>query len=226
VGKYCIGTLEKISVLSLFSSGRTKNISIQLAARAILLYLEKILISKRRKRKLSSKPLEETSSSLDKTLGNLRKKETTESRKLLDDMERFLQLKQEAHFEAFSAFFTEAESFLSPLYDLRDFKVTLLHSLAPAHKYLEIVESGSWEDSEGGVDKLEKSVEAEIEVEKEEEQREEEEEEDNDGNTSVFTVAAVDDAVDDDDDDADNGEDKRPMVSAGKEVEFTGVKSV
>jgi len=213
VGKYCIGTLEKISVLSLFSSGKTKNISIQLAARAILLYLEKILISKRRKRKLSSKPLEETSSSLDKTLGNLRKKETTESRKLLDDMERFLQLKQEAHFEAFSAFFTEAESFLSPLYDLRDFKVTVLHSLAPSHKYLEIVESGSWEDSEGGVDKLEKSVEAEVEVEKEEE-------EDNDGNTSVFTVAA---AAVDADDDADNGEDKRPMVSAGKEVEFTGV---
>jgi len=110
-----VKSLQKIGGLAKIKSPLTKSRSpeLQLGARAVLLFLEKLQLERRG-------PSEEN-------------KEDP----LLEQLEKLLQAKEEPIFRGLSKFFDEAQSFLSPLCDLKEFKSACIQSLAPIYAYLE-----------------------------------------------------------------------------------------
>lgn len=59
------------------------------------------------------------------------------TKKMSELQEKIIQLKAEPQFQGFGPFFAQVDTFLSPLYTLKDFKVALAQTLAPIYPYLE-----------------------------------------------------------------------------------------
>jgi hypothetical protein len=64
-------------------------------------------------------------------------KKKYEAARLMDQLEKLLAAKNDASFSAFPDFFQEAETFLSPLCSLKEFKVSICKTLAPIYVYLQ-----------------------------------------------------------------------------------------
>lgn len=106
-----------------------KGTGIQLAARACLLFLDRIIIQKKNEgmevsREIYVSELEEN-------------KKKYESARVMDQLEKLLAAKNDPSFSQFPEFFQEAETFLSPLCALKDFKVSICKTLAPIYVYLQ-----------------------------------------------------------------------------------------
>lgn len=96
------------------SSKSTYSPIMRLASETCYLYLEKIIIPKR------------NIDSSEKIL---------KMEKLTEQLDKFLQRKNEPEFQSFQEFFRDAETFLSPLCGLKEFKLSLL-KLVPIYSYL------------------------------------------------------------------------------------------
>ncbi len=68
------------------------------------------------------------------------KKREGETKKLMEQLDKLLLLSKDPEYSQFSEFFREADNFLSPLCGMREFKMTILRSLAPIYPYLQNIE--------------------------------------------------------------------------------------
>jgi hypothetical protein len=92
---------------------------VELAARAILLYLERILVQKRAK---------------DRREGGSGVKD--ESAELLTKLDKLLALSKDPRYSKLDEFFSQAATFLSPLCELSTFEQAIAESLFPMAPYL------------------------------------------------------------------------------------------
>jgi len=108
-----------------------------LAARACLIYLDKILISKKNNNDKNSTtqppPIE-----IEISDGTLLDKATQKrDKEIIEAVDKLLSLKSEPTFSGFEKYFLEVDNFLSPLCDLTHFKTILVQDLAPIAPYLQ-----------------------------------------------------------------------------------------
>jgi len=120
--------LRDIAGISKFKSLLSKKFKtppFQLASRAILLFLDRILLQKK-------------DSDLNDDL-NINNKNNNNSSKILGTQDELLALSSNPNYQMYTTFFQEATSFLSPLCTLKDFKIACCKTLVPIYTYLEHV---------------------------------------------------------------------------------------
>jgi hypothetical protein len=99
----------------------------QLASKACVIYLDKILVSKSTDISISGG---------DEQQQLLFFQKDDFSSQLMSELDKFVQLRNDTQFQAYQNFFREAETFLSPLCGLKEFKIAILR-LVPIYSYLD-----------------------------------------------------------------------------------------
>jgi len=107
--------LQSYGGTKLLQSNKLKSPLMILAGKACALYLNRIILQQK---------------------GTFSKKEI-DSQNLMDQLEKLLQCKNEPLFQQSVDFFKEAETFLSPLCGIREFKLACVKTLAMIYPYLE-----------------------------------------------------------------------------------------
>jgi hypothetical protein len=107
----------------------------QLASRAVLIYLDKILLEKKAGT-IGSLDSIEGGGGVVGVVSSLLPKKEDESGQLITQLDKLIQVKSEPTFQTYQSFFHEAETFLSPLCTLKDFKAAIL-KMIPIYAYLD-----------------------------------------------------------------------------------------